>query len=73
MENIVVVMTSENNDPEEWCQFVSNNHYETELAKKIKDNDSPLKTAIVVDMWPTGFDVLSLFAMYVYNLWQVIT
>ncbi|MDR2697767.1 MAG: DUF3387 domain-containing protein [Holophagales bacterium] len=36
-------------------------------GKKIKDNDSPLKIAIVVDMWLTGFDVPSLATMYVYK------
>lgn len=38
-----------------------------ELAKKFKDNNSPLKIAIVVDMWLTGFDVPSLATMYVYK------
>ena len=38
-----------------------------ELAKKFKDNDSPMKIAIVVDMWLTGFDVPSLATMYVYK------
>lgn len=38
-----------------------------ELARKFKDNNSPLKIAIVVDMWLTGFDVPSLATMYVYK------
>ena len=37
------------------------------MARKFKDNDSPLKIAIVVDMWLTGFDVPSLATMYVYK------
>ena len=37
------------------------------MAKKFKDNDSPFKIAIVVDMWLTGFDVPSLATMYVYK------
>lgn len=38
-----------------------------ELARKFKDSESPLKIAIVVDMWLTGFDVPSLATMYVYK------
>ena len=37
------------------------------MARKFKDNNSPLKIAIVVDMWLTGFDVPSLATMYVYK------
>ena len=57
-EKVAVVMTSGNNDPEEWRQIIGNKHHKNELAKKFKDNNSPLKIAIVVDMWLTGFDVL---------------
>ena len=60
-------MTSGNNDPEEWRQIIGNKHHKDELAKKFKDNNSPLKIAIVVDMWLTGFDVPSLATMYVYK------
>ena len=67
VEKIAVVMTSGNNDPEEWRQIIGNKHHKDELAKKFKDNDSPLKIAIVVDMWLTGFDVPSLATMYVYK------
>lgn len=66
-EKIGVVMTSDNNDPEEWRQIIGNKHYKNELAKKFKDNNSPMKIAIVVDMWLTGFDVPSLATMYVYK------
>lgn len=60
-------MTSGNKDPEEWHDIIGNKHHRDELAKKFKDNDSPLKIAIVVDMWLTGFDVPSLATMYVYK------
>ena len=66
-EKVAVVMTSGNNDPEEWREIIGNKHYKDELAKKFKDNNSPLKIAIVVDMWLTGFDVPSLATMYVYK------
>ena len=66
-EKVGVVMTSGNNDPEEWRQIIGNKHHKDDLAKKFKDNDSPMKIAIVVDMWLTGFDVPSLATMYVYK------
>lgn len=67
IEKVGVVMTSGNNDPEEWRQIIGNKHHKDELAKKFKDNNSPMKIAIVVDMWLTGFDVPSLATMYVYK------
>ncbi len=66
-EKVGVVMTSGNNDPEEWRKIIGNKHHKDELAKKFKDNNSQLKIAIVVDMWLTGFDVPSLATMYVYK------
>ena len=66
-EKVAVVMTSGNNDPEEWRDIIGNKTHKQELANKFKDNSSPLKIAIVVDMWLTGFDVPSLATMYVYK------
>lgn len=66
-EKIAVVMTDSNNDPEEWRKIIGNKAHRNELAKKFKDNNNPLKIAIVVDMWLTGFDVPSLATMYVYK------
>ena len=66
-EKVGVVMTSGNNDPEEWRQIIGNKHHKNELATKFKDNNSAMKIAIVVDMWLTGFDVPSLATMYVYK------
>ncbi|MGN8626231.1 type I restriction endonuclease subunit R [Bulleidia sp. HCP3S3_F2] len=66
-EKVGVVMTSGNNDPEEWHEIIGNKKHKEELAKKFKDNNDPLKIAIVVDMWLTGFDVPSLATMYVYK------
>ena len=66
-EKVAVVMTSGNNDPEEWREIIGNKQHKDELAKKFKDNNSPMKIAIVVDMWLTGFDVPSLATMYVYK------
>jgi len=66
-EKVGVVMTESNNDPEEWRKFIGNKRRREELAKNFKDNDNPMKIAIVVDMWLTGFDVPSLATMYVYK------
>jgi type I restriction enzyme R subunit len=66
-EKVGVVMTSGNSDPEEWRKIIGNKRHKDEMAKKFKDNDDPLKIAIVVDMWLTGFDVPSLATMYVYK------
>ncbi|OUQ29268.1 type I restriction endonuclease subunit R [Massilimicrobiota sp. An134] len=66
-QKVAVVMTSGNNDPEEWRDIIGNKKYKNELAKKFKDNESELKIAIVVDMWLTGFDVPSLATMYIYK------
>lgn len=66
-EKVKCVMTGSNNDPEEWHHIIGNKQYKKELAKKFKDDNDPLKIAIVVDMWLTGFDVPSLATMYVYK------
>ena len=66
-EKVGVVMTSGNNDPEDWKAIIGTKAHKEELARKFKDNDDPMKIAIVVDMWLTGFDVPSLATMYVYK------
>lgn len=69
-EKVAVVMTESNKDPEDWRKIIGNKRHRDELAKQFKDNESPLKIAIVVDMWLTGFDVPSLATMYVYKPMQ---
>ena len=66
-EKVGVVMTESNKDPEEWRKIIGSKRRREELAKNFKDNDNPLKIAIVVDMWLTGFDVPSLATMYIYK------
>jgi len=66
-EKVGVVMTQGNNDPEEWREIIGGKAHKDELARRFKDNSSPMKIAIVVDMWLTGFDVPSLATMYVYK------
>ena len=64
---IAVVMTESNKDPEEWRPIIGNKTNRQELAVRFKDEKSPLKIVIVVDMWLTGFDVPSLATMYVFK------
>ena len=66
-EKVKVVMSDSNQDPEDWQQIIGNEAYKKELARKFKDDDDPMKIAIVRDMWLTGFDVPSLATMYVYK------
>ncbi len=69
-DKVAVVMTDSNKDPEEWKKIIGNKKHKEALAKLFKDNESPLKIAIVVDMWLTGFDVPSLATMYLYKPMQ---
>lgn len=66
-EKIGVVMTGNNSDPADWKAVIGTKSHKEELARKFKDNDDPMKIAIVVDMWLTGFDVPSLATMYIYK------
>jgi type I restriction enzyme R subunit len=66
-EKVKVVMTAGNNDTEEWWAAIGNKIYKKELPRKFKDDGEPVKIAIVVDMWLTGFAVPSLATMYVFK------
>jgi len=73
-EMVHVVVSSSNKDNPEWLDVIrpkkeDGKHYWTdkEFATLFKDDSSPMKIAIVVDMWLTGFDVPSLATMYVYK------
>lgn len=65
-EKIHVVASGSNTDDEEWHEIFNKKSNE-ENARLFKDDESPMKIAIVVDMWLTGFDVPSLATMYVYK------
>lgn len=77
-DKVVVVMTMSNQDPEEWFEVCGGSKHKKDMEQRFKNDDDPLKIAIVVDMWLTGFDVPSLSTMYVfkpmkgYNLMQAI-
>ena len=66
-EKVKVVVSDTNKDPEEWHDIIGGKGYRKELEKKFKDDADPMKIAIVVDKWLTGFDVPSLATMYVYK------
>lgn len=73
-EKVRVVVSNSNTDNPEWSDVLrpkkdDGKSYWTnsEFAALFKDDNSPMKIAIVVDMWLTGFDVPSLATMYVYK------
>lgn len=66
-DKVGVVMTMSNQDPEEWFKICGGTQHKKEMERKFKSEDDPLKIAIVVDMWLTGFDVPSLSTMYVFK------
>ncbi|MDM5153218.1 type I restriction endonuclease subunit R [Bacillus sp. DX1.1] len=73
-----IVMTGSSSDPAEWQPFIGNKKRREFLARRMKDNDDPLKIVIVRDMWLTGFDVPAMNTMYIdkpmkgHNLMQAI-
>ena len=73
-----VVLTSSNQDDEDWHDIIGNKAYRDGLMLEFKDDTSEFKIAIVVDMWLTGFDVPSMATMYIdkpmkgHNLMQTI-
>ncbi|MED2749764.1 type I restriction endonuclease subunit R [Bacillus thuringiensis] len=75
---IKIVMTGSSSDPTEWQPFIGNKKRREFLARRMKDNDDPLKIVIVRDMWLTGFDVPAMNTMYIdkpmkgHNLMQAI-
>ena len=77
-QKVKVVLTSSNQDDEDWHDIIGNKAYLDGLMLEFKDNASEFKIAIVVDMWLTGFDVPSMATMYIdkpmkgHNLMQAI-
>ena len=77
-EKVGVVMSMSNKDPEEWFKVCGGTKHKKDMERRFKDDGDPMKIAIVVDMWLTGFDVPSLATMYVikpmkgHNLMQAI-
>jgi type I restriction enzyme, R subunit len=57
---VKIVMTENNQDPEELAKLVGNKQTRKQREKEFKDVNHPFKIVIVVDMWLTGFDVPAL-------------
>ena len=66
-DKVGVVMTMSNQDPEEWFEVCGGATHKKDMERRFKNDGDPLKIAIVVDMWLTGFDVPSLATMYVFK------
>ena len=49
-EKVKVVMSGSNKDPEEWYKIIGDKSYKKNLESKFKDDDDPMKIAIVVSM-----------------------
>lgn len=77
-KKVKVVLTSNNQDPEDWFPIIGTKADKERLMTEFKDVNSDFKIAIVVDMWLTGFDVPSMATMYIdkqmkgHNLMQAI-
>lgn len=75
---VKMVMTSNNQDPEEMAKLIGNKATQKQYEQEFRDVNSEFKIVIVVDMWLTGFDVPSLDTMYIdkpmkaHNLMQAI-
>lgn len=78
-DKVGVVMTTSNQDPEEWYEVthgvtpgqgksgLGRLNHNKDMERRFKSDDDPLRIVIVVDMWLTGFDVPSLATMYMYK------
>lgn len=62
---INLVATRGKDDEKELFELCGSKEHRKMLDKQFKNNDSNFKTAVVVDMWITGFDVPSLAVMYI--------
>ncbi len=76
--SVKVVMTGAAFDPPNWQLHIRNKRRREALGKRFRDEDDPLRIALVRDMWLTGFDAPSLHTMYLdkpmrgHNLMQAI-
>ena len=66
-EKVHVVASAANTDNPDWADVIQPKKNKEYAALFKAEEDSPMKIAIVVDMWLTGFDVPSLATMYVYK------
>ena len=62
---IKVIMTGSATDPKNWQEHIRGKKKRKEIGETFKNPESPIKIAIVRDMWLTGFDVPCLHTMYI--------
>ncbi len=67
VEKVHVVASAANTDNPDWADMIQPKKNKEYAALFKAEDNSPMKIAIVVDMWLTGFDVPSLATMYVYK------
>lgn len=65
LPKINLVATRGKDDPKELWDLCGSKDYRAMLDRQFKDDDSNFRVAVVCDMWITGFDVPSLFVMYI--------
>jgi type I restriction enzyme R subunit len=65
MERVKLIMTRNQDDPDEMYNLLGTKEYKKELDRQFKNEKSNFKIAIVVDMWLTGFDVPFLDTIYI--------
>lgn len=60
-----LVATRGKDDPKELWNLCGIKEHRSTLDEQFKNDDSNFRIAVVCDIWITGFDVPSLFAMYI--------
>lgn len=60
-----LVATRGKDDPKELWDLCGTKEHRALLDRQFKNEDSNFRVAVVCDMWITGFDVPSLFVMYI--------
>lgn len=65
LPKINLVATRGKDDPKELWDLCGTKEHRAMLDTQFKNDDSNFRIAVVCDMWITGFDVPSLFVMYI--------
>lgn len=65
LPEINLVATRGKDDPKELWDLCGTKEHRAMLDAQFKNDDSNFRIAVVCDMWITGFDVPSLFVMYI--------
>ena len=65
LPKVNLVATCGKDDPKELWDLCGTKEHRSTLDEQFKNDDSNFRIAVVCDMWITGFDVPSLFVMYI--------